>query len=79
MNEVLEPAGEDDMTRYKEWMEKSRPLVEAEGRVLIDHPDDLACLHRKADSKEISNDIGSWGGGAWKSRKHSSTGAMEVC
>lgn len=55
MNEALEPAGEEDVKGYKEWMETSRPLVKAEGMVLIGHPDDLACLRRRADIKNFSD------------------------
>lgn len=55
MKEALEPAGEEDVKRYKEWMETSRPLVKAEGMVLIGHPDDLACLQRRADIKNSSD------------------------
>lgn len=67
MNEVLEPAGEEDVKRYKEWMETSRPLVKAEGMVLIGHPDDLACLQRRVD---VKNSLGAAKNSTQESRKN---------
>lgn len=79
MNEALEPAGEEDLKRYKEWMETSRPLVKAEGMVLIGHPEDLACLHRRTDTADTEGILNSWKKGAKKNFGRLDTEAAEVC
>lgn len=78
MNIALEPAGEEDVKRYKEWMETSRPLVKAEGMVLIGHPEDLACLQRRTDTDTLDI-INSWKQESKKDRRNSNSEIFEVC
>lgn len=79
MNETLEPAGEEDVKRYKEWMETSRPLVKTEGMVLIGHPDDLACLQRREKVKSSSDVAKDANHESWKKTKQPNAGIAEVC
>lgn len=79
MNEALQPAGEEDVKRYKEWMETSRPLVKAEGMVLIGHPDDLACLQRRVDFKSPLDVAKDQDHESRKNTKQSHTEIVEVC
>ncbi|RPB15150.1 hypothetical protein P167DRAFT_533350 [Morchella conica CCBAS932] len=53
MTDALSPIEKGDLEVYKAWMIKRRPLVEAEGRVLGDHPEDLARLHRRPRKSEV--------------------------
>lgn len=55
MTDALSPIEKGDLEVYKAWMIKRRPLVEAEGRVLGDHPEDLARLHRRPRKSEVDS------------------------
>lgn len=79
MNEALEPVGEEDLKRYKEWMETSRPLVKAEGMVLIGHPDDLACLQRRKSATDSSDAIKFFNHESSRDKKRLHAEVVEVC